>query len=160
MIVVVDSGIWISALHFGGTPLAALEKALTEDHVAICEQIEEEVARVLSKKLGWEIKRVEESLGIYLQNVIRVPVAGTLHGACRDAKDDVIVECAVNAGASCSSQVTRICWRSLAFKEFALCPRPTTFGASTNRGCATHRRFKAPAKGLVVLRRGRGRYWP
>ncbi|HME00483.1 MAG TPA: hypothetical protein VKM93_24520 [Terriglobia bacterium] len=27
MIVVLDSGIWISALHFGGTPLVALERA-------------------------------------------------------------------------------------------------------------------------------------
>jgi putative PIN family toxin of toxin-antitoxin system len=99
-VIVVDSGIWISALHFGGTPLAALEKALTEDSVAICDQIVQEVAGVLSKKLGWEIRRVEESLGIYLQDVIRVRVSGTLHGACRDAKDDMVVECAVNAGAS------------------------------------------------------------
>lgn len=100
MIVVVDSGVWISALHFGGTPLAALEKALTEDRVAICDQIEQEVARVLSRKLGWEVRRVEESLGIYFQDLIRVPVPGTLHGACRDSKDDFILECALIAGAS------------------------------------------------------------
>ena len=99
MIVVVDSGIWISALHFGGTPLAALERALTEGRVAICDQIVQEVARVLSRKLGWETGRIDESRGFYLQDVIRVAVPGTLHGACRDAKDDFIVECALNAGA-------------------------------------------------------------
>jgi putative PIN family toxin of toxin-antitoxin system len=98
--VVLDSGIWISALHFGGTPRVALEKALTEDRVAICDQIEEEVMEVLWRKFGWEISRIEESLGMYLQDVIRVAVAGTLHGACRDAKDDMVVECAVNARAS------------------------------------------------------------
>ena len=99
MIVVLDSGIWISALHFGGTPLAALEKALTEDRIAICDQIEEEVTQVLWKKLGWEMSRIEESLGMCLQDVIRVAVPGTLHGSCRDAKEDMVVECAVNAGA-------------------------------------------------------------
>ena len=30
MLVVADSGIWISAMKFGGTPAVALEKALTE----------------------------------------------------------------------------------------------------------------------------------
>ncbi len=100
MIVVLDSGIWISALHFGGTPLVALEKAFTEDRVAICDQIQEEVMQVLWKKFGWEMSRIEESLGIYLQDVIRASVQGTLRGACRDVKDDMVVECAVNAGAN------------------------------------------------------------
>jgi predicted nucleic acid-binding protein len=98
VIVVLDSGIWISALQFGGTPLAALERALTEHRVGICDQIEEEVVQVLWKKFGWEISRIEESLGMYLQDAIRVAVPGTLHGVCRDAKDDMVVECAVNAG--------------------------------------------------------------
>jgi putative PIN family toxin of toxin-antitoxin system len=98
--VVLDSGIWISALHFGGMPRVALEKAVAEDCVAICDQIEEEVMQVLGKKLGWERRRIEESLGIYLQGVVRVPVPGTLHGVCRDAKDDMVVECAINAGAN------------------------------------------------------------
>jgi putative PIN family toxin of toxin-antitoxin system len=97
--VVLDSGVWISALQFGGTPLAALERALTQDRVAICDQIEEEVREVLWKKFGWEVSRIEESFRTYLQDAIRVAVPGTLHGACRDAKDDMVVECAVNAGA-------------------------------------------------------------
>jgi len=100
VIVVLDSGIWISALHFGGTLLVAFEKALTGDRVAVCDQIQEEVTQVLRKKMGWERSRVEESLGIYLQDVMRVPVPGALRGVCRDSKDDMVFECAVNAGAS------------------------------------------------------------
>ena len=99
MIVVLDSGIWISALQFGGTPRAALEKALIEDRVAICDQIEEEVVQVLLRKFAWEMRRIRESLGMLLQDAVRVAVLGTLQGACRDAKDDMVVECAVNAGA-------------------------------------------------------------
>jgi uncharacterized protein len=87
-------------MHFGGIPLAALDKALTQDRIAICDQIVEEVIEVLWKKLGWEMSRIEESLGICMQDTIRVAVLGTLHGACRDAKDDMVVECAVNAGAN------------------------------------------------------------
>lgn len=47
MIVVVDSGIWISALEFGGTPAAALERLFLVDDLAFCSEIEEEVLRVL-----------------------------------------------------------------------------------------------------------------
>lgn len=97
MIVVLDSGIWVSALQFGGTPLVALEKALGEDRIAICDQIEQEVTQVLCKKFGWLISRIEESLGIYLQDAIRVAVPGALISVCRDHKDDMVIECAVNA---------------------------------------------------------------
>jgi len=100
VIAVLDSGVWISALHFGGTPLAAVEKALTEDRVAICDQIEEEVVQVLCQKFDWERSQIEESLEMYLQDAIRVSVPGALRGACRDTKDDMVVECAVNAGAN------------------------------------------------------------
>ena len=99
MIVVLDSGVWISALHFGGTPLLALERALAEDHIATCDEIKQEVIQVLWRKFGWDLSHIEESLGMYLQDVIWVAIPGTLHGACRDAKDDMVVECAVNAGA-------------------------------------------------------------
>jgi hypothetical protein len=47
VIVVVDSGIWISAIEFGGMPAAALERLFLIDDLAICSEIEEEVLRVL-----------------------------------------------------------------------------------------------------------------
>ncbi|HEV2991458.1 MAG TPA: hypothetical protein VG759_23685 [Candidatus Angelobacter sp.] len=65
MIVLLDSGIWISGLQFDGIPLKALEKALVEDEIAICDQIEEEIARVLTEKFGWHVRYVMQSLAIY-----------------------------------------------------------------------------------------------
>ena len=45
MIVVFDSGIWVSAMEFGGTPLEAVIRAIAQDRFAVCDQIEEEVVR-------------------------------------------------------------------------------------------------------------------
>lgn len=99
MIVVLDSGIWISALQFGGTPLLALEKALAVDRIASCTQIEQEIARVLIGKMSWEADRVAETLAFCLLGAIHVPVRGRIKGVCRDPKDDMVIECAVNAHA-------------------------------------------------------------
>lgn len=99
MIVLLDSGIWISALGFGGTPQFAVFKALTIDSFVVCDQIKEEINRVLVEKLDWESQRAEESLSFYFQDAIWVPVLGNLHGVCRDPKDNMIIECAVNGNA-------------------------------------------------------------
>lgn len=72
MIVVFDSGIWVSAMEFGGTPLEAVIRAIAQDRFAVCDQIEEEVVRVLPHKFGWE---------------------------GRDPKDEPILECAERAAA-------------------------------------------------------------
>ena len=45
VIVVVDSGIWISGFHFGGTPLAALDQAFIYDQLAICDEIMTEISK-------------------------------------------------------------------------------------------------------------------
>lgn len=50
MIVVLDSGVWVSALAFGGTPRQVVEKALACDQVAICDLIQNEVTRILVEK--------------------------------------------------------------------------------------------------------------
>lgn len=99
MIVVLDSGVWISALQFGGTPSLAVEKVLTFDGPALCDQIKEEVSRVLIEKMHWDVDRVQNTLAFYFQNAIWVHVSENLHGVCRDPKDDIIVECALNARA-------------------------------------------------------------
>jgi predicted nucleic acid-binding protein len=73
VIVVFDSGIWDSAMEFGGTPLEAVVEAIAQDRFAVCDQIEEEVVRVLTPKFG----------------------------ICRDPKDEPILECAERAEAEC-----------------------------------------------------------
>ncbi len=57
MIVVLDTNVWISALQFAkdrGTPTRALEKAMSEDVIASCTEIEAEIQRVLTQKFLWE----------------------------------------------------------------------------------------------------------
>ncbi len=99
MIVVLDSGVWISALQFGGVPLLAVDRALHSDRIAVCNQIETEVIRVLGEKLGWQQRRARDSLALYLRDALRVTVTGVVRDVCRDPKDDMVLECAVGAHA-------------------------------------------------------------
>lgn len=77
MIVVFDSGIWVSAMEFGGTPLEVLIKAIAQDRSAVCGQIEEEVVRVLTHKFGWEAERVRADLAFYWLDALRVELEGS-----------------------------------------------------------------------------------
>jgi putative PIN family toxin of toxin-antitoxin system len=99
VIVVVDSGVWISALHFGGTPLAALDHVFLSDQLAVCDQIVMEIRAVLIRKFLWEDEEIREVLDEYLSGALNIRVDGTLQGVCRDPKDDMVLECAVNAEA-------------------------------------------------------------
>jgi uncharacterized protein len=101
VIVVFDSGIWVSAMEFGGTPLEAVIRAIAQDRFAVCDQIEEEVVRVLTRKFGWEPKRVRADLASYWLDALAVELKGTVTGICRDPKDEPILECAERAEAEC-----------------------------------------------------------
>jgi putative PIN family toxin of toxin-antitoxin system len=100
VIVVLDSGVWISALQFDRTPLLALRRALVEHRIAYCHGIQVEVLRVLTEKMGWGRPHARLSLLTYLDGAVRVAVSGAIHGACRDPTDDMVFECAWRAGAS------------------------------------------------------------
>lgn len=55
MIVVLDTNVWISALQFAkyrGTPTRAIEKAMSEDVIASCPEIEAEIQRVLTQNFN------------------------------------------------------------------------------------------------------------
>lgn len=99
MIVVVDSGIWISAFQFGGAPQAAVESLLNDHTVAICDQIVSEIRAVLVRKFSWKNEEVLAILTEYTRDGKHVEVTGVVHGVCRDPKDDMVLECAVKAGA-------------------------------------------------------------
>ncbi len=88
-------------MEFGGTPLEAVIRAMAEDRFAVCDQIEEEVVRVLARKFDWEAKRVRADLAFYWLDALRVELEGTVAGICRDAKDEPILECAERANAEC-----------------------------------------------------------
>ncbi len=101
MIVVLDTNVWISALQFAknrGTPARALEKAMSEDVIASCAEIESEILRVLTQKFLWEVHRAQGALEAVLARSTRVHLRGTVKD-CRDPNDDMFLECAVRASA-------------------------------------------------------------
>ena len=99
MIVVLDTNVWISALQFAkrrGTPTRALEKAMSEDVIATCPEIEAEIFRVLTEKFLWDPNRAEAAIEAILARAIRVRLRGTVR-ECRDPHDDMFLECAARA---------------------------------------------------------------
>ena len=99
MTCVVDSSVWISAFQFDGTPLAALLLTSEEHKIAVCPQILREVRRVLTEKFKWSDARLDAVFAEFRAGWIHVETPGQLCGVCRDRNDDVIIECAVMAGA-------------------------------------------------------------
>ena len=99
MIIVVDSGIWISAIEFGGIPAAALELLLLNDELAICTEIEEEILRILEWKFGRDPALIRLRLASTWNQAICVTITGEVKGVCRDPNDDAILECASKSGA-------------------------------------------------------------
>jgi predicted nucleic acid-binding protein len=79
--------------------LEAVIRAVGQDRLAGCDQIEEEVVRVLTHKFGWEEVRVRADLAFYWLDALRVKLEGTVTGICRDPKDEPILECAERAKA-------------------------------------------------------------
>jgi uncharacterized protein len=101
VIVVLDTNVWISALQFAkrrGTPTRALEKAMSEDVIATCKEIEAEILRVLIDKFLWEADRARLALEMVLARSIRVRLRGMVK-ECRDPNDNMFLECAVLANA-------------------------------------------------------------
>jgi putative PIN family toxin of toxin-antitoxin system len=99
LICVVDSCVWISAFQFGGTPLEALNCAYEEHRLAICTPILNEIHRALNERFDWSDARLEAVQAEYLDRMMRVTTRGRVSGICRDPKDDMVIECAVAAGA-------------------------------------------------------------
>jgi uncharacterized protein len=101
VIVVLDTNVWISALQFAkayGTPTRALEKAMSEDVIASCDEIEQEILRVLTEEFCWDHNRAHVALDLVLARSIRVKLQGTVK-KCRDPHDDKFLECAALAEA-------------------------------------------------------------
>lgn len=98
--IVIDSSVWISALHFGGVPLSALDLVEGRFRIAICDPIFAEIHAALEMKFNWSRAEVDEGLATYSLDLMPVQAVGIIQGVCRDPKDDVIIECAVIAGAN------------------------------------------------------------
>jgi putative PIN family toxin of toxin-antitoxin system len=103
MIVVFDSSVWISALQFSGPlgrPGQAIKKATRECTIAICPELESETLSILTEKFGWNAEDAAAVMAAWLPLPLRVAIKGAIK-VCRDPKDDMVLECAVVAGAQC-----------------------------------------------------------
>jgi putative PIN family toxin of toxin-antitoxin system len=98
--VVFDSGVWISALKFGGLPYEAVRTAFALDRIACCAEIRIEVERIMSVKFGWLRDDTIIAMNGFLEHQADVQLRGTTRGICRDPNDDMVLECALVAGAS------------------------------------------------------------
>ena len=101
MIVVVDAIVWVSALQFSGSlgkPGRAIKRASHEATIAICLEIEDEAQSILAEKFGWNAEGAAAVMAAWLPFPLRFTIFGTI-SACRDPKDDMVLECAVVSGA-------------------------------------------------------------
>jgi len=101
MTVVIDTSVWISALQFAkrrGTPTLALERAMSEDVIATCDEIDAEIVRVLTEKFSWEQHRAISALLSIQARGVRVEIRGAVR-LCRDPGDDMFLECGAVAKA-------------------------------------------------------------
>jgi putative PIN family toxin of toxin-antitoxin system len=80
--------------------MAALSSAFVHHTIASCDEIESEVVRALNAKFGWDSANAAKIMNGYLDGSLRVQITGSLQDVCRDANDDMVLECALVAGAA------------------------------------------------------------
>ena len=78
--------------------MAALDHAFNHE-IAVCDPIAAEIQDVLGRKFSWSEDRIRRSMANYLSSSRYILVAGSLHGLCHDPMDDMVIECALAAGA-------------------------------------------------------------
>jgi len=105
MKIVLDANIFISALHRGGNPLSVTQRAAQGlDTLFITDDIIKEIEGVLGRpkfKYGKDdvARRIATIEGFAKKVTVSPKYLAT--GACRDPKDDKILECAHAADADC-----------------------------------------------------------
>lgn len=80
-------------------PLSAITYGLDNDDVLTCTALEDEIVRIMETKFGVDVEEMRQQLAELLETSIRIAVTGILKGACRDPKDDFILECAATGNA-------------------------------------------------------------
>lgn len=100
-VVVFDAGVLFSAVGWRGKPARCLE--LTRDgQIAgvTCIEILSELAEKLALKLKFTDEQVLAILASLLAFLRPVTITGLMTGLCADAKDDMVLECALVARAT------------------------------------------------------------
>ena len=99
MIVVFDTGVWVSALEYGGVPQQAISHAFNEEQLAVSGYIEAEILRILTVKFDHDPIALQIRLDEFLTHAIIVETRGEISGVCHDPDDDAILETAWKAQA-------------------------------------------------------------
>lgn len=97
--VTADSNIYISALHFGGTPEKVLELARNGTiQLAVSSAILSEFSRVLLNKFGWTEELVLQACDQISGFADRIEPSVSIQAVAEDPADNRILECAIAAG--------------------------------------------------------------
>jgi|SRR5581483_6497247 len=97
--IVIDSGVWVSAIKFGRLPRQAILKVISLDQIAIADFIEAEVVSILEEKFSFKPEETRQAMQIFLTGARRVLITNEVQNVCRDPKDDHVLECAHKAEA-------------------------------------------------------------
>lgn len=96
--VTADTNIYVSGLHFGGTPREFLNQArLSAFRLAVSNPLLDEVRRVLRIKFLWEQDRLDDAFARIARFTIVVHPTRTIDAVPADPDDNRILECAVEA---------------------------------------------------------------
>lgn len=100
-IVTADTNIYVSALNYGGKPLHLLEQARAGViRLAISDDIQGEVRRVLHEKFNWPEEDLAELDGDLPSFTVNVIPTQRLQVVKDDPDDDWVLECAVASGST------------------------------------------------------------
>jgi putative PIN family toxin of toxin-antitoxin system len=97
--VVLDTNVYISALVFGGKPAAVLQLAQSGAfQLVVSPVIQAELIEVLTTRFGWTAPRAEQACRELWDHARWVVCPQEIRGS-RDADDDHILSCAIEADA-------------------------------------------------------------
>lgn len=98
IVVVVDTGVYVSALVFGGVPQVALAQAMKPpNRLGVSAELQAELAETLANKFGWASEHVVDAGERLWTDALWCEPASVK--ASRDPDDDHVLGCAVAAGA-------------------------------------------------------------
>ena len=101
MIIVFDTNVIVSAFIARGTSAEVFEHCLAAHEIYISKHIYQEIEAVLLGKFAFpalKVKHIMKFVDVHIEQVEASPLEKPV---CRDSDDDLILACAVAAGANC-----------------------------------------------------------
>jgi uncharacterized protein len=100
-VITFDANIYISALQYGGKPMALLEYAMDgRVQIAVSEAILTEVHRTLGEKFSWSFRELKPARAMILSMAKLVEPSESVAEVHDDPADNRILECALASGST------------------------------------------------------------